>query len=155
MSVETRDSQGEIIEWSLIPIPGYEKVHVGRYEFERTDFYIAILDFLAGSRSIPLANETIRIEIPEKIRGTVQFGHIEMPYEQFVGGIMWGMSNSGRYADEFQVPLTIANSVAQNCLEKKLKENLPERRESLLRIVEKFRKEHLQPGGIYGLNPRP
>ena len=151
MSVETKTSTGEIIDWSSFSSPGPEKVNIGRYEFDKTDFYIGILDFLAGNRLIPLANGTITIDIPETPKGLVKFGHIEMPYEQFVDGVMWAMQNTGRYAEEFQVPLKFTNAVALDALEKQLKFSLPKRKDSLLETVRELREEHLDSKGIYGL----
>lgn len=151
MSIETKTSTGETVDWFSLSIPGNEKVAVGRYEFERTDFYIGILDFLAGNHSIPLANETITIDIPETPKGLVKFGHIEMPYEQFVDGVMWALQNTGRYAEEFQVPLKFANTIALDALEEQLKSSLPRKSECLLKVVGELREEHLSPKGIYEL----
>jgi hypothetical protein len=151
MSVETKTSTGETVDWVSLSIPGNEKVAVGRYEFERTDFYIGILDFLAGNRSIPLANGTITIDISETPKGLVKFGHIQMPYEQFVDGVLWGMQNTGKFAEEFQVPLRFANMFALDALEKQLKFSLPKRNDGLLKTVRELREEHLDSKGIYGL----
>ena len=133
MSHETLTVQGDKISWMLIPT--FEgRVMIGPEEFDRTDFNIAVLEFLGGQKQIPIGmkDEDMMI-IPDNIKGNVRLNSLEMPYGQFVEGVIWNLQQGGRLEEEFQKPWFHSQMVAVRALEEELKQQVPERNEAVLK----------------------
>lgn len=65
-----------------------------------------VLRFLNGEKCFMVGS--VNVTIPDDVNGIVRFGHIEFPYEQFVGGVCWVLSQGGRFSQEHQVPQAFA-----------------------------------------------
>lgn len=154
MSIEVLNNRGEKIDWCGGSAPRGESVietiEVGNYEFDRTEIAIGVLRFFGGSKSFMIGN--VHVQIPDTIEGEVKFGHIEFPYEQFVGGVCWLMTQGGRYVQEFQVPLHCATDIfATSALQRELLKRVPKPRNSILELADQFEEGYRKPEGIYGM----
>src|SRR3989338_8286665 len=100
MGIEVRDKGGKGVGWCGTRMPhadgSIDSIEVGNYEFEKTEIAIGILRFLAGSKSFKIGN--IFVRVPDTPQGDVVFGHLELPYEEFVAGVCWFLGQGGRPA---------------------------------------------------------
>lgn len=150
MSHEGKTVRGEIVKWTLFPTSFDDReVHVGNYEFDRTDFSIGMLQFVYGAKYIQIGS--VGIKIPGKTDDVVELGHLILPYDEFVEGFFWHITNGGRYAEEHQVPLSAIQHIAVLALRDKLLQSVPERYEEGLSYALELKQKHKVPAGIYGM----
>lgn len=150
MSHEGKAAGGERVSWVLFPTSFNDReVHVGNYEFDRTDFSIGMLQFVYGAKNIQIGS--VWIKIPEKTDDVVELGHLILPYDEFVEGFIWHITNGGRLAEEHQVPLSAIQHTAALVLRDKLLQSIPERYEEGLRFALELKQRHEASMGIYGM----
>lgn len=135
MSVETYSTDGKKVKW--IGMPGLDQVEIGALEIAKREFFKGISLFLAGEKEIAMGDVNMRI--PETIDEPVKIGGIEMPYPQFVRGIMWGMSNQRGTlgAEPHARSLDYATLGVIDLAEKALLGALPERKQERIDILNK------------------
>ncbi|MDO8599852.1 MAG: hypothetical protein Q7R44_00360 [bacterium] len=153
MACEVLNNKGERIEWhtSFAQIDGEVRktLEIGDTHFDRTELNIAILRFMGGLKQFSVRDT--EFIIPDTIQGNVRVGDMEFPYEQFVDGVHWVLTQGGSFAQEQQVPRWFAVGEALILLRKKLKLELPIYSDHLVSSANDFEKQHNEPEGIYGM----
>lgn len=131
-AVETKDTRGREILWMGIPP---ETVSIGTVEVSKRQFFTGIALFLAGEKDFSMGGTSVRI--PDTVDGDVKLGEIEMPYEDFVDGIAWGMNwQRGRATHEdHYFPMHYATQGMVHLAAERLKQSVPERNDKRIEWI--------------------
>lgn len=131
MSAEIPTTTGESKRWEE-SYRGEEKffINVGEYTFDKSEFYIGMLEFLAGRKIITVGEVTM--VIPDFPNGVVGFGDYAFPYHGFVTGAIWSLKQTGGSRYNFQRSQQTIFIHALDKLEEQLKKEVPKQDFSLL-----------------------
>jgi len=139
-SISVQGKEREQISWSMIEEGDGSLIKIGEQLADRTTFNLGVLRFLGGERMMNIGiGGQQGLRIPDSTDGTVYLGRSELSYEDFVDGVIWSLGQPGILSQTFQRPWLISQRVALESLREKLKRDLPERNEDILKIAQEMR----------------